>query len=515
MRIIHRGVQISLEIWIIIIAACVKFMLQAYIAPGYGYFGDELYTIALSRHLAFGYVDLPPLVPALMAASRAILGESLLAFHIIPALAGAVMLVFICLITRQFGGRWFAVLISALTMISVPVWLSLDSIFCYDSIDQMILSIFLYLTARFLKSGDRKLWLWLGLIAGFACMAKMTLLFLGPGFLFALLLSKYRHHLLTPWPYLGAAICLLVASPYLVWQITYHWPTLEYWVNYSALRMYHVSFVQYLTNIWIYMNPFLLPLWFIGLVRLFRQFKGLDFSFFGFLFLVTLILLYFLHSTPRLIIELFIPLITASSITLETLLTGKFSRFVLRPLIIVGILAAGLSIMPSSLPILPADRLPEITNSSKRWLGHLREMVGGNSNSPEVLVGRLGWEALVQDTASVFNSLPEADRHYAGIYADFYMFAGAIDLYGPQYGLPHAVSESLNYYLWGPGYSWKEMVIVARRSNNLAVFFDDCELKATVKGDYDSAIFGTPNIYLCRKPKVPAEKIWGSLKSYR
>jgi hypothetical protein len=90
--------------WIIITAATIKFALQVYIAPGYGYFGDELYTMALSRHLAFGYVDLPPLAPALMAASRALLGESMLAFHIVPALAGAIMLVFICLITRQLGG---------------------------------------------------------------------------------------------------------------------------------------------------------------------------------------------------------------------------------------------------------------------------------------------------------------------------------------------------------------------------------------------------------------------------
>ncbi len=515
MRIFHRAVAYSREIWIIAITACVKFALQVYIAPGYGYFGDELYTIALSRHLAFGYVDLPPLVPALMAVSRAILGESLLAFHVVPALAGAVKLIFICLITREFGGRWFAVLISAITVISIPVWLSLDSIFCYDSIDQLVLAIFLYLTVRFLKSGEKKYWLWLGLTAGVACMTKMTLLFLGPGFLAALLLSQYRRHLLTPWPYLGAAICLLVVSPYIIWQIANHWPTLEYWVNYGTLRMYQVSFSQFLINIWIYMNPFLLPLWFIGLVRLFRRFKGHDFSFFGVLFLATLILLYFLHSTPRLIIELFIPLIAASSIALETLLTGNLSRYVIRPLVIAGIMAAGLAMMPSSLPILPADRLPEITRSSKYWFGQMREMVGGNSNSPQLLVGRQGWDVLVQEVAGVYNSLSEADRRIAGIYADSYMFAGAIDLYGPQYGLPHAVSESLTYYLWGPGYSWDVMLIVTRRSNNLAVFFNECELKATVKGDYDPAFFGNPNIYLCRKPGVPAEKIWGSLKNYR
>ena len=59
---------------VIIIGAIVKFALHMYIAPGYGFFFDELYTIALSRHLAFGYVDLPPLVPALVALSRFTVG---------------------------------------------------------------------------------------------------------------------------------------------------------------------------------------------------------------------------------------------------------------------------------------------------------------------------------------------------------------------------------------------------------------------------------------------------------
>ncbi len=61
--------------WIIILAAAAKFALHMIYAPGYGLFFDELYTIALSRHLVFGYVDLPPLVPALVALSRALLGN--------------------------------------------------------------------------------------------------------------------------------------------------------------------------------------------------------------------------------------------------------------------------------------------------------------------------------------------------------------------------------------------------------------------------------------------------------
>jgi hypothetical protein len=500
--------------WIIITAAAIKFALQVYIAPGYGYFGDELYTMALSRHLAFGYVDLPPLVPALMATSRALLGESMLEFHVVPALAGAIMLVCICLITRHLGGGWFAVLTSALLCIGVPVWLGLDSIFCYDSIDQMILAIFLYTLVRFLKNGNVRLWLLLGLIAGIACMTKMTMLFLGPGFLVALLLSKYRKYLLTPWPYLGGLICLIVVSPYIIWQINTHWPTIDYWTGYGTMRVYKADIPQYLTNIFVYMNPLLLPVWIAGLYRVFRRFNGVNYRFFGYLFMLTLCLLYFFHATPRLFIALFIPIIAAASIWLEEGFASIFWSTGFKIITTLYISAAAILVMPSSMPILPSDKLPEITQSSKQWISMMREFVGGDNNSPFLLSGRLGWEELTKKIAAVYNSLPEEDRKVAGIYTDTYMVAGAIDLYGPKYGVPHAVSGSLTYYLWGPGYTWDVMIIVVGGSNTVSMFFDDCKQEKIIN-DREGLDFYKPHVYVCRKPKVGADQIWSTMKQYR
>lgn len=283
---------------VIILGATVKFVLHMFTAPGYVFFSDELYTIALSRHLAFGYVDLPPLVPAMVALSRALLGESLFALHIFPAFAGSVTLVFVCLITKEFGGRAFAVGLSALGFIVVPFWLAIDSIFCYDSVDQMVLASFLYVLVRFLRTGDRRLWILLGLIAGIACMTKMTLLFLGPGFLIALLISKYRRDLLTPWPWLGALTCVIIVSPYLFWQAINHWPTLEYWTSYGTQRVYQATLLEYLTNLFMYMGVLLLPLWILGLYRIWRRLNGVDYSFLGVLFVSTFVLMFVLHTRP-------------------------------------------------------------------------------------------------------------------------------------------------------------------------------------------------------------------------
>lgn len=381
---------------IIILAAVVKFALHMYMAPGYGFFGDEFYTIALSRHLAFGYVDLPPLVPALVALSRTLLGESLPAMHIVPALAGSATLIFVCLITKEFGGKAFAILVSALGFIFVPLWLSIDSIFCYDSIDQLVLAGFLYALVRFLRNGNKRLWLVLGLIAGVACMTKMTILFLGPGFLVALLLSKYRRDLLTPWLWLGGALCVVVVSPYLFWQIANHWPTLDYWNNYGSLRVYQASLPQYLTNILIYMNPFFLPLWIVGLYRLFRRLDGVNYGFLGMLFLTTLVLEFELHATVRMLGELFIPLIAAGAVFAEETLTGIRWGKGIKVVITAYLLVTGIYITPISLPILPLDHF-SVYRAAKPLYQSLREFNGGSSYYPVLLSGRMGWDELAKE----------------------------------------------------------------------------------------------------------------------
>jgi hypothetical protein len=354
----------------------------------------------------------------------------------------------------------------------------------------------------------------LGLIAGIACLTKMTILFLGPGFLVALLISKYRKDLLTPWPWLGAALCLILVSPYLFWQLANHWPTLDYWTNYGTVRVYQASLSQYFTNILVYMNPFLLPLWVAGLYRIFRRLNGVNYSFLGLLFLFSLALMFYFHASARMLAECFIPLLAAAAVFVEEMLPGIRWGKVARTLAAVYLLVAGVLVLPWSLPILPIDFLSSISGNAKFIYQSLREFNGGSMYMPQLLTGRLGWDEFVQDVAGVYNQLPAEDRRVAGIYTDDYGPAGAIDLMGPRYGLPHAVSGSLTYYLWGPGYSWDVMVIVTSRTNHLSVFFDQCTQKAAIRNEYDAPLDNL-YVFVCKKPKIPADVIWTSLKNYR
>jgi len=507
-----RSFQFSRVSLVIVLGAVLKFALHLYMAPGYGLFFDEFYTIALSRHLAFGYVDLPPLVPALMALSRLLLGESLLAMHIVPALAGAFTLVFACLIAKEFGGKTTAVALTALAFIGIPAWLMLDSIFCYDSIDQLILAAFIFCLVRFLRTGDKKLWLALGGIAGLACMTKMTILFLGPGFLVALLVSKYRRDLVTPWPWLGALLCLVIVSPYLLWQSANHWPTLQYWTSYGSQRVYQASLQQYTINVLLYLGPLLLPLWLFGLLRLFRHLAGVSYAFLGLWLLVTFVLLFRLHATARLLIELFLPVLAAGAVLLEEVVTRLHWRNWATAVLMLYLLGTGAINVPIALPVIPLDLLATVVHPFQPLYGSLREFNGESSALPVFLSGRIGWDELAGEVAAVYNALPPQDRAGTGIYTDSYGTAGVIDELGPRYGLPHAVSGSLTYYLWGPGYSWEKMIIVSGAANNMAVFFDTCEQKAVVQQEY---ALSNPHIFFCKGAKVPAAAIWSSVKAFR
>jgi hypothetical protein len=77
------------------------------------------------------------------------------------------------LITKEFGGKAFAVLLSVSGFIAGPLWLGVNSIFCYDGFDQLVLAAFLYVLVRFLRSGNQRLWLLLGGIAGIGVLVKL------------------------------------------------------------------------------------------------------------------------------------------------------------------------------------------------------------------------------------------------------------------------------------------------------------------------------------------------------
>ena len=106
-------------------------------ASNYGYFRDELYYVAAGRHPAFGYVDFPPFAALVAALTRVLLGDSLLALHFCPALAGAAVVVLIGLMAWELGGGRFAQGLAALAVLLAPNFLVFGTWLSMDAFDQL------------------------------------------------------------------------------------------------------------------------------------------------------------------------------------------------------------------------------------------------------------------------------------------------------------------------------------------------------------------------------------------
>lgn len=505
--------QTSTMAWLFVGLAVFKFALHLSVSKNYGYFSDELYTIALSKHLAFGYVDLPPLVPAVVALWRMLFGESLFSVHVLSASIGVITLILVCQITRELGGKHFAVVLAGLGFIVSPVWLTFNSYLAYDGFDQLILSIFFLLLIKLIKTENLRLWLPLGLVAGIALMTKATILFMGPGFVAALLIYKMRKHLLKPWPWIALGIFLLVISPYIIWEYLNNCPTLEYWQSYADNRVYHATLTEYLLNVVLLMNPLLTPLFLLGIYRLFKPFGDKNYGFFGIMFFITFIVMWKQAAGTYMLAAAFMPLLVAGSIFLEEKLVNLKP---LKTVVATLILVSGIFLLPYSLPLLPPIQLQKYN----QVFGFLYQPIKINKQPqgilPQTLMGRLGWDKVVRTVAEVYENLSPAERENSGIIADWYGSAGAIDLLGQKYDLPHAVSGHLTYFLWGPGeYSWDTMIVVGGNNGVYKYFFKEVNEITVVHNDFAMFNNTTVPIYLCKEPTLPVARIWKNMKSLR
>src|ERR1700722_3821224 len=225
---------ISSDMALIWAIAAAKFLFHCYYNNRYGYFRDEFDYIACGNHLAWGYVDQPPLIPFLIHVSRAALGDSLRAIRFIPALASSLLVVQTALIAREFGGRRFALWLSAIAVVIVPQYLSNGSLLTTNCLEPNLWMGCAYFVILAIKRDQPRYWVWFGVVAGIGLEEKYTMALFGFGIVLGLLLTEQRRFLLDKWLWIGGAAAFLIFLPNLLWNIHDHWPFLELMRNIRA-----------------------------------------------------------------------------------------------------------------------------------------------------------------------------------------------------------------------------------------------------------------------------------------
>src|SRR5262252_5394071 len=172
----------------------------------YGYFRDELYYLDMARHLDWGYVDAAPLI-AVYAKVGLLLGGSLAALRMIPALAGTVVVATTMFLARELGANRYGQFLAALPILLCPSMLIMDSIRTMNAVEPLIWTGALLVVARILRTGDSRLWLWFGVLCGIGLENKHSTLSFGFAVTVALLLTQ-RREFARRWIWIAGAIAI-------------------------------------------------------------------------------------------------------------------------------------------------------------------------------------------------------------------------------------------------------------------------------------------------------------------
>jgi hypothetical protein len=501
--------------WIILAIALAKLVLHCYFNNRYGYFRDEFDYMACGDHLAWGYVDQPPLIPFLIHVCRALLGDSLRSVRFIPALASSLLVVQTAIIARELGGRRFALLLSAVAIVVAPQYLSNGSLLGTNCLEPNLWMGCAYFVILAIKRNDPRNWLWFGIVAGLGMQEKYSIAVFGLGIVVGLLLTEQRRVFTNQWIWLGGLAAFLVFLPNFLWNVHYHWPFIELMRNVKAEgRDVVLPPLQYFFQQTLLVLPLTAPIWITGLIALFFSRRLKIYRVLGWSYLVCYTVFFVLHGKNYYLAPIYPMLLAAGAVTIENAIDRPRLTW-LKPAIVVLLLAAGAHLAPVVVPILSPDRfiaymkylpmkLPVMEHSHERAV------------LPQWYADQFGWEEIVAETAQAWNRLSPTERGDCGIFAQDYGQAGAIDFLGRRYGLPPALSGHQTYFLWGPrGYSGNCMIVLDDNRETLEQLWENVEYVGA-SANNPHALERKIDVFICKGAKFGTlAQLWPKVKRWR
>jgi hypothetical protein len=490
-----------------------KLLIHALLANRYGYFRDELYFLDCGRHLDWGYVDHAPLI-GLVARFALFLGGSLPALRVFPAVAGAALVALTGLIAWRLGGGRFAQGLAGLAVIVMPIYLGMDSILTMNAFEPLFWMGCVYLLIRIMQSGQSRLWIPFGILAGLGLMNKHSTAFFLLAVGVGLLLSPERRELRKPWPWLALAVAFLIFLPNLWWQLQHDFPTLEDLRNVARIgKNVVLGPAAFLGQQVLLIHPVLLPVWLTGLGYLLIGRRG-RFRALGFAFATFFLLLFALKGKNYYLAPIYPMLLAAGAVAIEAGLArrARFGGRWARVAVVTLIVAAGAVTAPLVLPLLA----PEQYVAYQAWLGvgPPPTEVRHRGPLPQLFGDQFGWEELTVEVARIYAALSPEERARAAVFANNYGEAGAIDLFGPHYGLPAAISAHQTYFFWGPrGFRGDLLIVLQDNRQSLERLCASVEQAGEHYHPWGMDEENGP-IFVCRGLRTPLDELWPHLKNW-
>lgn len=425
-----------IALWLTGITAAVHLLL----ADRYDFFGDELYFIVCGQHPAFGYADQPPAVPLLCAALYAI--DPRVWLLRLPAVASAAGTVWVTIaLTRRLGGDDLAAFIAGIAAASAPLIAGLTAVITTSTFEPLAWTVMAYALIRAID-GERRAWLWAGLAAGLALEAKYALVVWLAALAIGLLLTPQRVVFRAPSLWLGLLIALFLAAPSLLWQADHGWPFIAL-MHAGHGKNIALTPLTYISRLTFGMQIPLAPVWIAGVAAPFimpglRRARALSVA-----FVIVLTFIFLSHGKDYYAAPAFPTAFAIGAIAASRVLQLIWLRIAF----FAAILVSSAAVLPLALPILSPAFL--IAYETRAHLAPPRQFwFETGADLPMVFGFQFGWHDFVAQVASAYRALPADQRNTTSIMVDDYAEAAAIDLYGPAYGLPPALSGHNQYRFW-------------------------------------------------------------------
>ena len=483
----------------------------------FGFQRDEFLYFAMGEHLRLWRMDFPPGIAIAAKLVRFLLGDAMTAIRMVPAVAGVLTLVVAVLIARELGGGRFAQGLTALAFLVSPMFLRTAGLFQPVVLDQLAWTLALYCLVRIGTSSEPRWWLLLGVSLGVGLLVKFSVLIFGFAVLLAFLATPHRSALKSRWPWLAAAIAFTIGSPSIVGQLALHFPVVGQMAQLRAGQLEHVTYLSFFAGQLEWGPPTLVAVAGLWALMTSPRFSAQRLAGWACVF-VELVLLV-ARGKSYYAGPVMPTLIAAGATVLEGVgapraanATGAPTRgAALRWGTVALFVCIGALGFPIALPVLSPER-------TAAYIGALhldftrRNNQGGLEILPQDFADMMGWEEQVQAMGRAYAALTDAQRREVVIGASNYGRAGAIDFYGPRYGLPKAISSAGSYWFWGPGTKPGNVALIVENDDtHLKQLWADVRAVAHVHSPWSVGEERDANIYLCQKPLRSVQEVWTTL----
>jgi 4-amino-4-deoxy-L-arabinose transferase-like glycosyltransferase len=492
-------------LWAAWSVAAVVAVVHFAVATQYGAFRNELYFIICGRHPAFGYIDQPPLVPLLAAATQ-FAGINLWLLRLPAILAAALLVPITVMLARLLGASTRGAWLAAIAAPSATLVTAMTATLSTSTFEPVAFTLIAYFVVRALLLGENRAFWWAGAITGFAFEAKYGAFFWALWLALGLALAGPRAALRSRDFWIGSLIFAALALPNVIWQAVHGFPFFELVRNDNGGNFTGSPLAFTIDQI-LSVNMLLAPLWIVAIVAPFVSARLAQFRFLSIAFVAMVVFILVTHGKSYYL---------AGAYPAMFALGAAACTRVWRWLVVVWavlIAANGAVSLPLVLPVLPPDRLETMMEKM-----HPRprpvEAAGIGAPLMQMLSDEFGWPELARDVEAAYGALPPADRKKAAIFASNYGEAAAIDYYGQ--GLPPALSGNNNYYLWGPrGYDGSVVLAINVDVAQWSIICDSARIVAT----FGTSPYAMPYerdrpVVLCRGMHPPLAQLWPVFKHY-